>query len=226
MLMMEITDADQILAAELGLYLVQLPETIADRKLAADPRALRAPQNWAVKSTIDQMLMGLLHFTPVDCLYATRYTTGLGRIEETVADALRWMTRLRHVRTGAYDPFATPFERAHAITECGAMATSADFDKSAAESAFVNGDADEVCIGCLAKIEARGGCETPKQSERRGSSSTKQRDLICRLLEEAAYYGRPYLMDARSLDQMSSQTASATIDALKALKARGWKGDL
>ena len=35
-----------------------------------------------------------------------------------------------------------------------------------------------------------------------------------------------YLVEARTINQMSSREASATIDRLKGLKERGWKGDL
>lgn len=222
--MMVITDADRTLAAELGLYLVQLPQTAEDRQIVADPRTMRAPQNWAVKSLIDQTLVGILHFTPVDSLYATKYAAGISSIEESVAEALRWMTRLRHVRTGEYDGMQSG--RAGAITECGAMATGADFNKITATCAFINAQAEEMCPACLAKLEARGVHDLSDLPDRRGTASPKQRDFIRRLLSEAACCGRPYLMDARDIDQMSSSAASATIDALKALKARAWKGDL
>lgn len=226
--MMSITDADRTLAAELGLYLVQLPETSEDRRLAADPRALRAPQNWAVKSALDHKLVGRLNFTPVDCLYATKYAAGISGIEETVADALRWMTRLRHVRTGTYDEtiVGPKFERACAITECGAMATSADYNKIAAKSTLINGQAHEMCPACLAKLEARGIRDLSNLSERAGSSTAKQRGFIRRLLDESARSGRPHLMAAWDIDGMSSRAASATIDALMSLKARDWKGEL
>ena len=217
MIMLTITDADRNLAAELGLYLVRLPETDEDRKLAADPRAIRAPQKWQIKSALDHALVGRLHFTHVDCLYATKYAAGISVIEESVADALRWMTRIRHVRTGEHD--GTEMSgRASAITECSAMATSADFNTIEAESALINGQAHEICPDCLTKRS-----DLSNLSERRGSATPKQRDFIRRLLDEAASWGRTHLMD---VDQMSSQSASAMIDALKSLKARDWKGDL
>lgn len=226
--MLTISDADRTLAAELGLYLVQLPETDEDRALVADPRAIRTPQNWQVKSVLDHKPVGRIYFTSVDSLYATKYAAGISGIEETVADALRWMTRLRHVRTGEYDgtEIARPgsvLERARAITECNAMATSADFNKTSAESALINGQAHEVCPACLVKIEASGIRNLSKVSERQGSVTPKQRDFIHRLLEEAARFGRQHCME---VDQMSSRSASAMIDALKALKARDWKGTL
>jgi len=219
---MTITDTDRKIAAELGLYLVQLPETREDRKIAADPGSVRVPQNWAVKSTIDDVLVGLLNFTSVDSLYATRYSTGLSRIEETIADALRWMTRLRHVRTALTYVPESAHDRARAITVCGAMGTIADFGRQAAEDAIVGDEAHEMCVVCLAKI-APG---VLKHADLRGSSTIKQREFIRSLLEEADVCGRPYLMDARAVDEMSSRMASATIDALKALKARNWQGDL
>lgn len=222
--MRQVTDTDRTLATELGLYLVELPQTSEDRKLAADPRAIRSPQNWAVKSVNDQTLVGLLQFTPVDCLYATKYAAGISGIEESVAEALRWMTRLRHVRTGDYDGMQSG--RAGAITECGAMATGADFNKITAMCAFINAQAEEMCPACLAKLEARGVHDLSDLPDRRGTASPKQRDFIRRLLSEAACCGRQHLMDTRDIDQMSSSAASSTIDALKALKARDWKGDL
>ncbi|HSX21541.1 MAG TPA: hypothetical protein VLE97_02050, partial [Gaiellaceae bacterium] len=62
--------------------------------------------------------------------------------------------------------------------------------------------------------------------EKSASSTPRQRAYVRRLLDEGARNARPYLMDARGIDQMSSREASATIDRLKALKERGWKGDL
>jgi len=225
--MLEITDADKTLASELGLYLVQLPETSADRKLAAGPSAIRKPQNWAVKSAIDDTLVGILNFTEADCLYATRYATGVSGIEETVADALRWMTRLRHVRMDDGVQRESAAARARAITECGAMGTGADFDATAARCALINDQADEMCPACLTAMKARGILgELARHAQQSGSSTQRQREFIRQLLDEAACCGRTYLMDDRGIDRMSSRDASRAIDALKALKARHWMGDL
>lgn len=227
--MLTITEADKTLAAELGLYLVQLPETSEDRKLATGPGAVRTPQNWAVKSTIDHSLVGVINFTAVDSLYAIRYTTAQSAIEESVADTLRWMTRLRHVRMGVDTAIhrESPTDRAHAVTECGAMATGADFTTTGAKSAVINGSAEEVCPLCLTRMKDRGVlADVLSYAEESGSSTPRQRDFIRLLLAEAAACGRPFLMDTRDIDQMSGQHASAIIDALKTLKARAWKGDL
>ncbi|MCJ7437630.1 MAG: hypothetical protein MUP97_07720 [Acidimicrobiia bacterium] len=232
--MLTITDADRSLAAELGLLLVHQPETADDRALAADPRATRTPETWSVKVAITKRPVGRLHFTPVDCLYASKFVTGVSGIEETVADALRWIAPIvRHARTGQYDGtetiirrFGSAIERPRAITECGAKAAGADYNPIAAKSAIVNGEAGEMCPACKAKLEARGASDGSNLSERSGSASIKQRAFIRRLLDEAACCGCPYLIDARAINQMSSRSASATIDALKSLKARDWKGDL
>lgn len=232
--MMTITDADRTLAAELGLLLVQDPETAADRQAAADPRATRSPQRWTVKVERTRRVVGRLHFTPVDCLYASKLTAGISGIEETVADALRWIAPIvRHARTGQYDGtetivrrHGTTYDRPRAITECGARATGADYTPTTAAGAIVNGEVGEMCPACRKKLEDRGVRDASSQSDRRGSASPKQRDFIRRLLDEGARSGRPYLVEARGLDQLSSRAASALIDRLKSLKARDWKGAL
>ena len=232
--MLTITDADRTLAAELGLLLVRQPATEADEQLAADPRATRAPETWTVKVALTKRPVGRIHFTATDSLYASKFTAGISGIEETVADALRWIAPLvRHARTGQYDGtevvvrrFGSTFERPRALTECGAKSTGADLGPTAARSALTNGEAGELCPACRAKLEARGVRDLSNLSERSGSASARQRSFIRHLIDEAARCGRPYLVDSRAIDQMSSRAASATIDRLKSLKARDWKGDL
>ena len=232
--MMTITDADRTLAAELGLLLVQEPASETDLEHGADPRATRTPQTWTVKVALTKRPVGRLHFTATDNLYASKFTASTSGIEETVADALRWIAPIvRHVRTGAYDGtetivrrFGSTFERPRAITECGAKATGADYAPVAAKSALINGDAGEMCPACKATLDAKGVRDLSNLSERRASSTARQRSLIRYLLDEGARCGRPYLMDARDIDQMSCRSASAAIDQLKSLKARDWKGDL
>ena len=232
--MMAITAADLTLAAELGLLLVKQDETEADLSLAADPRATRSPESWTVKVALTKRPVGRLHFTAADSLYATKFTSGISGIEETVADALRWIAPIvRHARTGQYNGtevvvrrFGSTFERPLAITECGAKATGADYEPTGAKSAIVNGEAGEMCPACRTKLEDRGVRDASNLSDRRGSASPKQCDFIRRLLDEGARNGRPYLVEARDIDQMSSRAASATIDRLKSLKARDWKGAL
>lgn len=232
--MLTITDADRSLAAELGLLLVQQAEPEGDEHFAADPRATRAPETWTVKVADTKRPVGRLHFTATDSLYVSKFTSGISGIEETVADALRWIAPIvRHVRTGEYDGtetivrrFGSTFERPRAITECGAKSTSADLEPIAAKSALTNGAAGEMCPACKAKLEAKGVRDLSNLPERRGSSTPRQRAFIRRLLDEAARCGHPYLIDARDIDQMSSRSASATIDALKSFKARDWKGVL
>jgi hypothetical protein len=232
--MLTITDADRTLAAELGLLLVRQPEAEADREMAADPRATRSPEIWTVKVAGTKRPVGRLQFTAADSLYASKFASGASTIEETVADALRWIAPIiRHARTGQYDGtetivrrFGSSFERPRAITECGAKSTGADFGPVAAKSALVNGDAGELCPACKVKLETKGVHDLSQLSERSGSSTTKQRSFIRYLIDEAACCGRSHLIDARAINQMSSRSASATIDALKSLKARDWKGEL
>lgn len=232
--MMAITDADRTLAAELGLLLVKQPTTADDEKLAADARATRAPETWTIKVAHDKRPIGRLHFTATDSLYASKFTTGVSRIEETVADALRWIAPLvRHALTGQYDGvetivrrFGSTFERQIALTECGAKSTGADYNRIAAKSVIINGEAGEMCPACREKLEAKGVRAAAHLSDRRGSSTHRQRCFIWRLVDEAAHCGRPFLIDTRAIDQLSSRSASALIDALKALKERNWKGDL
>jgi len=229
-----ITDADRTLAAELGLLLVKQDAAETDHALAADPRATRTPESWTVKVALTKRVVGRIHFTATDNLYASKFTAGISGIEETVADALRWIAPIvRHARTGQYDGtetivrrFGTTFERPRAITECGAKATVADYAPTAAKSAIVNGEAGEMCPACRDKLEASGVQDASNLSDRRGSSSPRQRDFIRRLLDEGARNGRPYLVEARGIDQLSAREASRTIDALKSLKARDWKGNL
>lgn len=218
--MLAITDADRSLAFELGLYLIKLPETEADRAHASR----RVPEHWQVKRVIDHQVVGLIHLTPVDSLYVTKESTATSSIEESIADALCWLSpTLRHVRTGEYDGIESVFVlhagemrvRPRAITVCGARSTSADYDPIAAESARINGRAHEVCPACQATC-----------SGRTGGSTAKQRNLIRRLLAQGARYGRDDLIDIRSIDQMTRSEASAAIDALKSLQERGWRGKL
>jgi hypothetical protein len=232
--MLTITDADLSLAAELGLFLVRQAQTERDREEAADPRATRTPETWLVRSVLTKRPIGRLRFTPVDCLYATKLAAGISGMEESVADALRWIAPIvRHVRTGQYDGtevivrrFGSMIERPRAITECGAKATGADYNPVAAQSELVNGRSHEMCPACRKKLEERGARDLSHLPEKSASSTPRQRDYIRRLLDEGARNGRPYLVDARGVDQMSSRAASATIDRIKALKERGWKGDL
>jgi hypothetical protein len=233
--MLTVTDADRALANELGLLLHKHDETEQDRADAADPRATRTPETWTVFAGSRARPVGRLHFTAVDCLYASKYAAGISGLEETVADALRWIAPIvRHVRTGEYDGTETVvmhrtgkiFERPRAITECGAKATGADYNPVAAQSELINGNSHEMCPACRAKLEARGGKDLSHLPEKSGSSTPRQRDYIWRLLNEGAQNGRPYLVETRDIDKMSSRSASATIDRLKSLKERGWKGDL
>jgi len=231
---MTVTDGDLSLAADLGLLLVHQPATEEDQRLAADPRATRLPETWTVKIARDKRVVGRLYFTPADCLYASKLTVGISGIEETVADALRWIAPIvRHARTGEYagtetvvPRFKTAYDRPLAVTECGAKPTAADYNKIAARSAIMNGEAGEMCLACKNKLDTKGVHDASGLSDRAGSSTVRQRNFIRRLVDEAARCGRPYLIDTRGADRMSSREASTTIDALKSLKARNWKGDL
>lgn len=229
-----ITDTDRSLAAELGLFLVHQAETARDREEATDPRATRRPETWLVRSVLTKRPVGRLRFTPANCLYATKLASGESVIEETIADAIRWVAPVvRHVRTGAYDGtetivrrFGSMIERPRAITACGARATGADYAPIAAKSELVNGRAHEMCPACRARLEGDGARDLSHLPEKHGSATPRQRDYIRRLLDEGAQNARPHLRDARDVDRLSSRDASATIDALKALKERDWKGAL
>jgi hypothetical protein len=233
-LMLAITDADRTFASELGLFLVRAPDTAAEHDAARNLHAMRVPETWLVRSVITKRRLGSLRFTEVDCLYVIRYSDTSQRIEETVAEALRWIVpTLRHVRTGTYAGtelvvrrLGSTFERPRALTECGAKSTGADYGPTSAKSALINGDASEMCQACRAKLEVKGSLDLSHLSDRRGSSSPQQRSYIRRLLDEGARNGRPYIVEARDLDRLSCREASATIDQLKELKRRAWKGDL
>lgn len=228
--MLTITDADLALAATLGLLLEKLPESAKDYTDAADPRATRMPESWWVRDARGRAI-GSLRFTPVDCLYATQFAAGVTGPEETVADALRRIAPVvRHVRTGEHDgtetittPSGKTFERPRAITLCGAAPTGPDLQPIAARVELRDGRVNEMCLECRAKLEATGVHDLSRLPGRSGSSTAKQRDFLRRLLDEGARAGRPFLLDARGIDQMSSREASAKIDELKTLKAKGWK---
>ena len=232
--MLTITSADLTLAAELGLFLVQEASSDEDRNAAQRPDATRTPETWLVRCEITKKPVGRLRFTEVDCLYASKYAADVSQLEETVAEALRWVAPLiRHVRTGEYDGtevivsrFRSMIERPRALTECGARSTGADYGPTAAQSALINGQSHEMCPACRAKLEGRGARDLSHLPGRRGSATPQQQNYIRRLLDEGACSGRPYLVEARAINQMSSREASATIDRLKALKSRDWKGDL
>lgn len=224
--MLAITDADRALAVDLGLLLQELPATDRDRHEAERLGAVRMPETWIVR-TITRRAVGRLQFTTVDCLYVHKFENGLSAsaIEETVADALRWIAPVvRHARTGAcdgtevvtYPHLAKSSERPRAITVCGAPATCADLDLVAAKSELINGREEDMCPACRAKLATAG------LSNRRGSASAKQRAYVRALVNEAARAGRPRLIDPRAIDQMSVRQASAAIDGLRTLKARGW----
>jgi hypothetical protein len=232
--MLIITPADRTLAAELGLFVVQQALTDEDRNDAQRRTASRTPETWLVRCALTKKPVGRLRFTEVDCLYVSKYAAGISQIEETVAEALRWVTSLiRHVRTGQYDgtevivsQFRSIRVQPRALTECGGRSTGADYSPSAAQSELINGRSHEMCPGCRAKLEGRGARDLSHLPERRGNSTVRQQSYIRHLLDEGARSGRPYLMETRAINQMSSHEASATIDHLRMLKERNWKSDL
>ena len=224
-----ITDADRTLAAELGLILVRHPKPESHEQI--DEQIIEI---WTVKVARTKRPVGRLQLTAANSLYASKFTSGDSSIEETVADALRWIApMIRHARTGQSDgvetiirQFGSAFDRPRAITECGAKSTGADYSPIAAQSAIVNGEAGEMCPECKQSLEDKGVRAASDLPDRPGTSTPRQRSFIRHLLDEAACCGRPYLIDESTLDPMSSREASATIDRLKSLKARDWKGDL
>lgn len=232
--MLTITPDDRTLAAELGLFLLQEPMTDEDRNAAQHPGATQIPQTWLARCELTKKPIGRLRFTEVGSLYVSKYAANVSQVEETVAEALRWIAPLvRHARTGQYDGtevivsrFRSMRERPRALTECGARSTGADYTPTAAQVELLNGRSHEMCPACRAKLEDRGARDLSHLPGRSGSSTPRQQSYIRRLLDEGAQNGRPYLLEARTINQMSSREASATIDRLKGLKERGWKGDL
>lgn len=140
-----------------------------------------------------------------------------------------------HVRTGEYRGmmFRTirglQRELPRAEVLCGGEPTGKDHNALGARE-IIRDRAEpwlsDMCPTCRAKVETDGARDLSHLPGRRGSSTAKQCDYIRRLLDEGARAGRPHLMDARAIDQMSSREAWATIDHLKEMKARGWKGAL
>jgi hypothetical protein len=222
-----VTDHDRSLAADLGLYLVEIP-------LVEDDRTQSLLAHWIAKSVLTQKIVGRLRFTTVDTLYVTKYGSSTSSIEETVGDALRWLTRVdRHVRTGVYvgseiviRRFASLRLRPRALTECGGKATDADYSPSDAESALINGRSHEMCPSCRDKLDARGVGNLARLSTVPTSSSPRQRAYLRRLFDEGAQNGRPYLIDTATIDNLSNRDASALIDRFQRLRERDWKGDL
>ena len=231
---MRITDADRVLASELGLLLIQRPEARADPAEAEPLSSARAPETWVVRSIAARRIVGTLCFTSTDCLYVTKSATGDRTIEEAVTDALRWLAPVvRHVRTGQYEGteviiprFSSIRERPRALTECGARSTGADHEPMAARSELINGRSHEMCPACRVKLEERDTTGLAPLANLPASATTRQRAYVRRLLDEATRSGRNYLLDARTVDQLSCRDAAATIDVLRALKERGWKGPL
>jgi len=232
--MLTITPDDRALATELGLFLLQEPMTDADRDAIRQQGATQIPETWLVRCELTKKPVGRLRFTEVGSLYVSKYAANVSQVEETVAEALRWIAPLiRHVRTGQYDGtevivsrFRSMRERPRALTECGAHSTGADYTPTAAQVELLNGRSHEMCWACRAKLESRGARDLSHLPSRSGSSTAPQQGYIRRLLDEGAQNGRPHLMEARSINQLSSREASSTIDRLKSLKERGWKGDL
>jgi hypothetical protein len=219
--MLTVTPADHSFAAELGLMLVPPAKDDESKK-------------WIVKVAADKRVVGQLDFTDFDAVYVRKAVEGISNLEETVADALRWIAPIiRHVWTGEYDGTETIvrrsgaiFERPRAVTECGAKSTPADYGPMAAKTMITDGTASEMCRDCRGKLETRDVRDHSNLSERSMTATPKQRSFIRFLLDEAARNGRPYMLDARQIDQMSAREASATIDVFKSLKARNWKGAL
>jgi hypothetical protein len=231
--MLTITPDDRLLASELGLFLVRQPVTEEDHVEAQHPNAIRVPETWLVRSVLTNKPLGRLRFTSVDCLYASKYGAAAQGIEETVADALRWISPVvRHVRTGEYAGtevivrrFGSMLERPRALTECGAKSTGADYSPVAAQSELINGGSHSMCPACRKKFEARAVRDLSHLSDPQAPITPKQRNYLRDLLDEGARNGRPCLLEAQATG-MSARAASAMIDRLKALKERGWKGDL
>ena len=232
--MLTITPADRTLAAELGLFLIQQSPTAENRNAARRSEISQIPETWLVRCELTKKPVGRLHFTEVGSLYVSKYAAGVSQMEETVADALRWIAPLiRHVRTGQYEGteviiprFRSMQERPRALTECGARSRGADYTPIAAQSELLNGGSHEMCPTCRAKLEDRDTRDRSTLAGRSGSSTLRQQSYIHRLLDEGLQNGRPDLVETRTVRQMSSREASATIDRLRALKERDWKGKL
>jgi hypothetical protein len=228
-MVLTITSADLSLAAELGLFLIQQPVTDVDRDDAQLPGTVRIPETWLARSALTKKPVGHLRFTAVDSLYVSKYAAGVSSLEETVADALRWIAPItRHVRTGQYAGtevivrrFGSMIKRPRALTECGARSTGADYSPSAAQSELINGRPHEMCPACRARLTAHEDSTCPPAGA--SSSTVRQQAYIRRLLDEGAQNGRPCLMDEQNLHQLSRHDASVTIDRLRALKERNWK---
>ena len=229
--MLTITEADLALAASLGLSLVRKTTTAREAADALDPRATRMPESWLVMDARKRQV-GSIHFTPIDTLRASKLATGVTGPEETVAAALLLIAPvIRHVRTGRVrrhgdrrhqrkDPRSPP--RDHRMW-CGSDRCRLQLDRGARQTARRPGTRDVPCMPRQARRQRR---ERPLAPARGAAAALlrKQRDFLRRLLDEGARSGRPYLIEARAIDQMSSREASAKIDDLIALKARRWKG--
>jgi HAMP domain-containing protein len=146
------------------------------------------------------------------------------------------LAKLRaHVRTGTYNGTierrirGLMREMPRAETLCDGEPTSKDHTLTSAWQTVRDASEpflSDMCPACRAKLEVGGARDLSNLPARSGSSTVKQRSYLRRLLDEGARSGRPYLVEARGIDQMSSRSASAAIDKLRALKERGWKGDL
>jgi hypothetical protein len=137
-----------------------------------------------------------------------------------------------HVRTGGYRGTITRTIRGlqrelpRAEVLCGGEATGKDHAIVGAKQIIrdrVEPWLSDMCPACRAKIEASGARDLSHLPGRRSTATPKQCGYLRALLDEGARAGRPHLFDARAIDQMSSREASAKIDDLKAMKARGWK---
>jgi len=233
--MLTITSADHSLAAELGLFLVQLPVTDEDRNEAKHPGAVRVPQTWLVRSILTKKRLGNLRFTAVDSLHASKYAAGTSALEETISDALRWITPLvRHVRTGTYEGtevivrrYGSMIERPRALTMCRARSTGADYTISEARSALINGRSHEMCPTCREGLGALEGHEVREFPLKESARSTAaQQTYLRHLLDEGARSGHPHLPEPRGINRLSRSEASALIDRLRFLKEHGWSRSL
>jgi hypothetical protein len=166
-------------------------------------------------------------------------TAILGNLEDAVACVLEAQEQLAtarlasvraHVRTGTYSGTVErrirglQREMPRAETLCGGEPTSKDHNRAAAAQTIRDRAEpwySDMCPACRAQLEGAGARDLSHLPGRSGTATGPQLNYLRALCHEgfAARYPVP---NRHAVDRMSAREASATIDTLKAAKAKGW----
>ena len=100
----------------------------------------------------------------------SKFTSAIARSSRPSQTALRGFRADGHARTWicveiVVRRFGLTFERPLAVTECGGQAHRRRYNRIAAETAIINGEAGEMCPACKKKLEDKGVHDAPHPSD-------------------------------------------------------------